>query len=242
VAVETVPLVLDCFDATQAPVPIGRALIVPSWMLLDPADHVTQLPTPVSVDFSDATPTPQVSLVPTDDSSLTPAGWAYTITFSGMSNPPPPFSFSLPYDSGDTTYLSEVTHVAQPTEYEAWLALTGGALEGPLGPLVTTLADAAVVTVNAMLGNDFELLMTAAVGATRELDIDGGYPGQKLTIDLIQPASGGPCAVTYSTGFEFGNVAAPQLSAGAGYNDLLGFRLHPSKSRWQFLGPAAGFA
>lgn len=241
--VATVPLVLDCFDGSQAPTAIGRALLVPSALLTDPTDHVTQLPSPVPVDFTPDTPTPTVSLVPTDNANFLPSGWAWSIVFSGMSNPPLPFSFDLPYNGGATTYLSEVTQVEAGVSFAAYLLLSGGQLTGALDPAVVSLTDASVVAVSALLGNDFELTMTAAVGGSRQIAMPTGLTdGQKILFDFTQPPSGGPCAVTWAAGYSFGTAGQPSLSTGAGRNDLLAFRYKSAKSACQFLGPASGFA
>ena len=105
----TVPLVLDLYDGSGAPIAIGRALLTPSALLTDASDRLLALQSPVTAYFSDDIPTPTVYLLPTDDSSILPSGWKWQLALSGMTNPPPLKTFSLPYSGGTTRYLSDLT-------------------------------------------------------------------------------------------------------------------------------------
>lgn len=84
------------------------------------------------------------------------------------------------------------------------------------------LVDGAHVTVDAALSNGFRLLLTAAVGATRQLDNPSFLTaGMLLVFDFAQPASGGPCALTFGTLYDFGPAGTPTLSTAANAVDLM---------------------
>jgi hypothetical protein len=134
-------------------------------------------------------------------------------------------------------------------EATAWgdpfLEKSGDVMTGPLAPAVTALTDAAAVDVDASNGNDFTVQLTAAVGATRQINAPASpRDGQNITFLLRQPSSGGPCAVTWATGtggYDFGSATAPVLSTSANAADLAAFKYSALLSRWLYLGSAGGF-
>jgi hypothetical protein len=167
-------------------------------------------------------------------------------------------------DLGNTATLPEVvsTHLSSPLPttqggtgvnestlaalLTALLAAGGGTMGAGLAPKVTTLTDASTVAINAALSNDFRLTCTTGVGSTRAL----GAPtnptdGQTIRIDVIQPASGGPCALTFATGsggYDFGTAGTfTSFSTAANAIDTLGFRYIATISKWTFLGSGLGF-
>jgi hypothetical protein len=82
-------------------------------------------------------------------------------------------------------------------------------------PIITqppvTLTDAAVVAVDAALSDNFHLLTTNGVGATRQLGAPTNLtPGMSFVVRVQQPASGGPCALTFNAIYKF-PVAFPVL-------------------------------
>lgn len=127
----------------------------------------------------------------------------------------------------------------------ALLASGGGTLGAELAPKVAPLADASTVTVNAALGNDFRLTLTSVIGSTRAMGAPSNpTDGQKVTFELVQPASGGPCSVTWASGaagYSFGSGTAPVLSTAAGDVDQVGFRYSATKGQWLCVGSAMGF-
>jgi hypothetical protein len=123
-----------------------------------------------------------------------------------------------------------------------YVLITGGAMQGPLSPAVVALTDAATVAVNAAAGNDFRLLLTSGVGGTRAMGAPSSpVDGQSITIALTQPASGGPCAVTWNAAYAFGAAGAPTLSTAANAADIVGFRYYAAASKWRYLGSGLGF-
>ena len=81
-----------------------------------------------------------------------------------------------------------------------------------------TLTDAASVAVDLSLGNNFTLLCTSSVGATRQLaNPTSAVAGQTGLITVTQ-ASGGGNALTFASNYKFagGNTQAPSLTTGTG--------------------------
>lgn len=80
------------------------------------------------------------------------------------------------------------------------------------------LTDAASVAVDLSLGNNFTLLCTSGVGATRALaNPTNAVAGQSGLITVTQ-ASGGGNALTFSSNYKFagGSGQAPSLTTGTG--------------------------
>jgi predicted membrane protein len=123
-------------------------------------------------------------------------------------------------------------------------ALAGATFTGWTAPAVVTLADASTVSINAAAGNDFRLLTTSGVGSTRQLGTPSNpVDGQRIDVMVTQPSSGGPCALTYGSGYLFSSsLAQPTLSTTAGYTDLLGFIYNAALAKWLFVAFLAGFA
>jgi hypothetical protein len=124
-----------------------------------------------------------------------------------------------------------------------YLLITGGAMQGPLSPAVAVLTDAATVAIDATKGNDFRLLLTTGVGGSRAIGAPSGLTdGQQFTVALTQPASGGPCTVTWDAVFDFGTAGAPTLSTAANAADIIGFKYYGGGvGKARFLGAGLGF-
>ena len=110
---------------------------------------------------------------------------------------------------------------------------------GAVAPAVVALADAATVSVDASLGNDFRL----TIAGNRTM----GNPanpadGQKVTFQVTQ-ASGGPFTLSWGSGYEFSTgLPQPTLSTTAGQTDLLGFIYNAAKGKWLLAGAIIGFS
>ena len=81
-----------------------------------------------------------------------------------------------------------------------------------------SLTDAASVAVDLSLGNNFTLLCTSSVGATRQLaNPTSAVAGQTGLITVTQ-SSGGGNALTFASYYKFagGSAAAPSLTTGTG--------------------------
>jgi len=108
---------------------------------------------------------------------------------------------------------------------------------GLVAPAVITLVDAARITVNATLGNDFRVTL----GGSRTLaNPTGSVDGQRITFTITQ-GSGAPHRVTWSSQYKFGAAGAPALSTTAESTDVIGFIYNQSLGSWLCVGVARGF-
>lgn len=89
-----VTLILDLVDGSGAAIARGACSLTPSVQLTAPADTLTVTRAPVQAGFNGAR-YPQVRLYPTDAPDLTPAGWGWDASFSGIPGNPAAFSFFL---------------------------------------------------------------------------------------------------------------------------------------------------
>jgi hypothetical protein len=109
--------------------------------------------------------------------------------------------------------------------------------DGLVAPAVITLVDAASITVNARLGNDFRVTL----GGNRTLaNPTGGVDGQRITFTITQ-GRGAPHRVTWSSQYKFGAASTPALSIHAGNTDVIGFIYNQSLGSWLCVGVALGF-
>jgi hypothetical protein len=84
------------------------------------------------------------------------------------------------------------------------------------------LVDAATVNYSALDSDNFTLLLTAAVGATRQLAVPTNLAaGMRWVVRVKQPAAGGPCNLTYPASYVFVNGYTPTLTTAANAVDLI---------------------
>lgn len=85
------------------------------------------------------------------------------------------------------------------------------------------LTDAATVAFDQSKGFRARLTMTPAVGNTRVLGVPTNLQdGATGSIQLKQPATGGPCSVTFNACWDFGSLGAPtSFSTAANKTDML---------------------
>jgi len=121
-----------------------------------------------------------------------------------------------------------------------YLPKSGGAMTGQLAPSVSVLTDAANISVNAALGNDFRVTL----GGNRTVSAPSNpLDGQSSVFEVIQDSTGSR-TLTWASGtggFDFGSSAAPTLSTAAGSRDLVTFRYSSSKNAWMFTGAGLGY-
>ena len=108
-----VTLVLNEYDAAGNPIVQGTATLTPNSSLVDVTDQMDITPYVPPVTFRPG-PIPQVKLLATDNANVSPSGWAWTLTFSGVPGNPPARSFFLPFSGGATQYLSSLTTSPSP--------------------------------------------------------------------------------------------------------------------------------
>jgi hypothetical protein len=108
---------------------------------------------------------------------------------------------------------------------------------GYVAPAVVTLTDAATISVDAALGNDFRV----TIAASRTISSPtSSVDGQRITFQITQ-GSGGGFAVSWGSAYDFGAAGAPTLSTAAGKTDVLGFIYNAALSSWLCVGSALGF-
>jgi len=122
--------------------------------------------------------------------------------------------------SGDYT-AAQVTGAAE---------LSGAAFTGALSTTPVTLTDAATITVNAAASNVFRVTL----GGNRTLGTPASpTDGQQITVEVIQPASGGPWTLAYSAAYSFtASTPQPSLSTAANSRDLISFLYDAGTSLW----------
>ncbi len=120
----------------------------------------------------------------------------------------------------------------------ASLPVAGGALTGHLAPAVASLTFGTTISVNAALGNDFRLTLTASTGTIA--NPSNPADGQDITFAVAQDGTGGR-TVAWGTAYDFGTTGAPVLSPGASKVDLIGFKYHAGLAKWLCMGSALGF-
>jgi collagen triple helix repeat protein len=109
-----------------------------------------------------------------------------------------------------------------------------GVLTTFIAPKVTALTDQATIAIDASLGNEFTLALSAdrAVGVPTN-----PHNGQPLTIELTSAGH----ALTWSSaqdGWDFGDDDAPTFGSGT---TLISFRYSLALRKWCYLGMKSGF-
>jgi hypothetical protein len=110
---------------------------------------------------------------------------------------------------------------------------------GAVAPAVANLADAATVTLDASLGNDFRLI----IAGNRTMSTPANpTDGQKITLQVTQ-GTGGSFTLSWSSGYEFSaGLPQPALSISAGQTDLLCFIYNAAKGKWLLAAFVSGFS
>jgi hypothetical protein len=123
-ALQYVTLTLDLYDG-QGNFPVsGQATFTPSAVLTDAGVEIVSQQPIVAV-FHAAGP-PAVKLLATDSTGPMPAGWAWSVTFTGITGAPAGFSFFLPYSGGASQLLSSLAPVSSGAAFQAYLPLPSG--------------------------------------------------------------------------------------------------------------------
>jgi hypothetical protein len=94
-----------------------------------------------------------------------------------------------------------------------YLRLAGGAMSGAASPAVVPLADAPVIAVSALLGNDFRVTL----GGNRVMGLPvGPSDGQWASFELGQPLSGGPWTAVFPGPLAVPPAPAPSFAPSGG--------------------------
>jgi hypothetical protein len=109
---------------------------------------------------------------------------------------------------------------------------------GALAPAVVQLTDAAMIAVDASLGNDFRVSIAGDRTMATPVNAENG---QQIIFQVTQ-GSGGPYTLTWDSGYAFSShLPQPALSTGAGQTDLLGFIYNGSIGTWLLAAFVPGF-
>lgn len=114
----------------------------------------------------------------------------------------------------------------------------GATGSGAANPTVVALTDATTIAVNAALGNDFRVTITASrtMGAP-----SNPTDGQKVIFQITQ-GTGGSFTITWNAIYEFStSLPVPVLSTTAGLTDIVSFIYNATKAKWLFVAFVGGF-
>lgn len=118
--------------------------------------------------------------------------------------------------------------------------LSGATFTGYTAPAVATLTfvGSGTTLVNAALGNDFRLTVTAST--TTIGNPSNSVDGQRIDFQITQ-GSGGSFTVSWGGNYDFGTAGAPVLSTAAAKVDIIGFIYNAALGKWCCAGSALGF-
>jgi hypothetical protein len=109
---------------------------------------------------------------------------------------------------------------------------------GAVVPAVVNLTDAATITVDASLGNDFRV----TIAGNRTMGSPANPSNGQQIIFQVTQGSGGPFALAWASSYEFSaSLPQPTLSSAAGQTDLLGFIYNATTGGWLFAAFVNGF-
>jgi hypothetical protein len=108
---------------------------------------------------------------------------------------------------------------------------------GYVAPSVVGLTAGATLAVNAALGNDFRVTLSASAAMANPTD---PADGQRITFQITQ-GTGGGYTVTWGSAYNFGAAGPPTLSTGAGQTDIVGFIYNSAKGAWLYAGSMTGY-
>ena len=118
--------------------------------------------------------------------------------------------------------------------------LSGATFTGYIAPAVSalTFVGSGTTLVNAALGNDFRLTVTAST--TTIGNPSNSVDGQRIDFQITQ-GGGGSFTVAWAGNYDFGTSGAPTLTTAAGKIDIIGFVYNATAGKWLYLGSALGF-
>ncbi len=105
-------------------------------------------------------------------------------------------------------------------------------------PAVAALVDAATIAVDATLGNDYRVTLTAS--GHQLGNPTGPVDGQVIRVHVTQDGTGSR-TLTYGTAYDWGTAGAPTLSTAAGKVDVLEFVYNATAAKWFGLKASLGF-
>lgn len=111
--------------------------------------------------------------------------------------------------------------------------------QGATAPAVVMLTDADAIAVDASLGNDFRVTLSASRTMGNPANPANG---QRIIFQVTQ-GSAGQAAITWGNAYEFtAFLPQPALSTTAGQTDVLGFVYSAPKGKWLLAAFVNGFS
>jgi hypothetical protein len=246
VSLSTITLKWDLTDLIEAGLSATLS-ITPTAQMTDTVDHVLIPPVARAYTFTGGTGQ-LAGIVANDNANILPSGSGYLISVTSASGQVivPQFQTQLNFANGATQWLDALVAVPVVATAYQYLPVTGMAAvgfvaAGSLAPRVVTLTDAPVTLVNAALGNDFRWLL----GGNHQLGApSNAADGQAFTVDIQQPAGGGPFTPSFASGaggYAFGADGTPTWSTAASAVDEVAFRYNATRGLWLCQGWKLGF-
>ena len=211
-----VTLTCDLFDGAGNTLNGGTAVFTPSSALTDTTNHEYITRAPVTASFK-SSGSPVVKLLATDDATVSPAGWNWQVTFSGVPGSPAGWNFFLPYADGSAQNLADIAPVSAPS------AFIGASVPSftvyPSGD-TTGAADSAAISAATGTGGrkvylaagQFWLNAPVVPPQDAYVWIDGAGDG----VTILSPANGANCDVIQGAGFSTLTGTGTATATGAG--------------------------
>lgn len=117
------------------------------------------------------------------------------------------------------------------------LQRTGGQITGRVYAQPHDLTDAALINIDASLGNHFRLVLTGdhtLNAPTNPVD------GQRILLEVIQDVIGSHI-LAYNAIYTFGDIGEPILSTYPETHDFLGFTFNATTAKWYMIALAKGY-
>lgn len=223
-----VTLTLDLYDGQRNPIITGTALLTPSVQLTDTVNGGVTTQAPVRAVFH-SSGSPQVKLEATDNSGPLPAGWMWTVTFTGVPGDPPAQSFLLPFSGGSSQNYSSLVTVATAPTLLLPPRLVYADLYGA-DPTGATDSTAALVRAQAAGGSGaYQIVLSAGtyvLGTSSDVGTFGrnqGMTGQGRGVTTLSYKGSGTCVAAFDSSFsssasvggKFGGFTVDGTSAGS---------------------------
>ena len=114
---------------------------------------------------------------------------------------------------------------------------SGAAFTGAVDFATHALTFGASMAVDASLGNEFSVTLTASTGTFANPTNSGVC--KRIDFVIKQDATGGR-TVSWDTKYSFGSGSAPALSSAANKTDVVGFMYNATLDKWIYLGISSG--
>ena len=192
-ALDYVQLILDLHDGSGNLIPSGNISFTPSAQLTAPDEEF--VPKAAVAASLNPVVAGTISLLATDNASVSPSGWGWNVAFYGVPGNPGTFSFLLPYSAGGTQYFSAQVPAASVSSLQTYMRVPSGSAVSGYVPTATGsgnasewasvtsvlpvagTATAGIVTLAGDLGGSGTAPSVVATSLTSALPVDQGGTG-----------------------------------------------------------------